>query len=141
VELNRFSASLIGETSPAQRRVQNEHADQFPRALRGGRIFAQAQSPEQMFGELRTAVSGFIERGNERFSNMEAAINSIANGRGFDGKILRTRHRSSPDARCRMPLVRKCTLLVVEAIRRMFDCHRFTVFASWELPRYIAAKR
>jgi hypothetical protein len=41
----------------------------FPRALRGGRIFAQAQSPEQMFGEFRTAASGFIERGNERFSN------------------------------------------------------------------------
>src|SRR5215213_6316333 len=32
VELNPFSASRIGGTSPAQRRVQNEHADQFPRA-------------------------------------------------------------------------------------------------------------
>ncbi len=56
----------------------------FPRALIS-RVHAQSQSPEQMFGELRTAVSGFIERGNERFDNIEAAINNIAGGRGLDG--------------------------------------------------------
>lgn len=56
----------------------------FPRAVRGF-VHAHTQSPEQMFGELRTAVSGFIERGNERFNNMEAAINVIAGGRNLEG--------------------------------------------------------
>jgi len=48
----------------------------FPHALRG-RICAQTQTPEQMFGELNKHLNGFISRYDERFQNLASAMEAI----------------------------------------------------------------
>ncbi len=53
----------------------------FPRALaHGGFRIRAEQSPQQMFGELRTTVQDFIRRNDERVGNIEAALNGIGAG-------------------------------------------------------------
>jgi HK97 family phage major capsid protein len=50
----------------------------IPRALVGS-VRAQAQTPEQMFGELNTHVRDFIQRNDERVENLTSALQSLQN--------------------------------------------------------------
>lgn len=54
---------------------------QFPRALRhsGGRVLAE-QTPQQLFGDLRTAIDNIRSGQDERIANLESAMNSIGAG-------------------------------------------------------------
>jgi HK97 family phage major capsid protein len=58
--------------------MQHNSSIHFPRALAhsGFRVRAE-QSPQQLFGELRTAIEGFRDSHNERIENIEAALNTI----------------------------------------------------------------
>jgi HK97 family phage major capsid protein len=57
------------------------HSLHFPRALSHGgfRVFNE-QTPQQLFGELRTAIEGFETEHRERLDNIEAALNAIGAG-------------------------------------------------------------